>query len=510
MSVTALPPAPPFMHVNDPAVKARLVNLRESVAPILANNLFPHFTDHSVAHSDSLARYVDDLIVPLQTTERRLTEDELFILYAACYLHDIGMQHGKANETNVIGTLNLLPTFGELRAEQQSEIIRKHHAAISAEMVRASLNSAAPIIGIQLTVDYFPMYVAALCEGHTLAVESERYKSLMVEGPNIRTELLSGLLRIADILDLSRRRANRAKALTLNLGLESQTHWWRHHYTEDITIDANKNLVSVWFDFPKSHNAEYRRVVPQIQMPWIQDEFTRQTPVFHRYGFGWSVTSIVNDRPDSAAEPMPDSVLAEMLKQLHRQLKWAEEEHRQMVVKLFEESQPHIERRLAELESRKVSLSSGEYLKEISKLAADVSELGGRRTARRLLRSAYDAGEAELSPGERLEITVQLVNLLREEDDTRGAVNALKRLVPLAEALPDTDPKKFSFWKTWASSLAEELAYSDAIAAFNRAIELSPNGEEKEGLQAELAELHLLCGNIDEALKISAEDSVGD
>ncbi len=396
MPVTALPAAPPFMHLNDPTVKARLVNLRESVAPILANNLLPHFTDHSVAHSDSLARYVDDLIAPVQATEKRLSEDELFILYAACYLHDIGMQHGKANETNVINALNLLPGWGELTPEQQSEIIRRHHAAISAEMVRSSLNAAAPIIGIQLTVDYFPMYVAALCEGHTLPVESERYKSLMVEGPNIRTELLSGLLRIADILDLSRRRANRAKALTLNLGLESQTHWWRHHYTEDITIDHNKNLVSVWFDFPKSHDAEYRRVVPQIQMPWIQDEFTRQTPVFHRYGFGWSVTSIVNNRPDSAAEPMPDSVLAEMLKQLHRQLKWAEEERRQMVVKLFEESQPHIERRLADLESRKVSLSPGGYLREMSQLAADISELGGRRTARRVLSGAYHSGQAEL------------------------------------------------------------------------------------------------------------------
>jgi tetratricopeptide (TPR) repeat protein len=165
---------------------------------------------------------------------------------------------------------------------------------------------------------------------------------------------------------------------------------------------------------------------------------------------------------------------------------------------------------LAELEAKKLSLSPGAYLKEMSKFAADVSELGGRRTARRLLGSAYDSGQAELSPGERLEITVQLVNLLRQEDDTRGAVNALKQLVPLAEALPDTDPKKLSFWKEWASSLAEELAYSDAIAAFNRAIELSTNKKERDGLRAELAELYLLSGNIDEALKISAEDSASD
>src|SRR5437588_5246824 len=151
-------------------------------------------------------------------------------------------------------------------------------------MVRNSLNATAPIIGIQLTVDDFPTYIAAFSECHTLPTESARDKALTQPGPNLRIELLSGLLRIADILDLSRRRANRAKAITLALSLESQTHWWRHHYTEDITIDQNQKLVSVWFDFPKSHDAEYRKVVPQIQMPWIQEEFMRQTPVFHRYG----------------------------------------------------------------------------------------------------------------------------------------------------------------------------------------------------------------------------------
>lgn len=100
-------------------------------------------------------------------------------------------------------------------------------------------------------MDYFPNYVAAISEGHTLPIESPRYRELTVDGPNLRIELLSALLRIADILDLSRRRANRAKELTLGLSVESQTHWWRHHYTEDIVIDQDRKLVSVWFDFPR-------------------------------------------------------------------------------------------------------------------------------------------------------------------------------------------------------------------------------------------------------------------
>src|SRR6266849_2855433 len=96
---TQLPQSPPFAHVKDEGIRSRLINLRQSVAPILANNLLHHFTDHSVEHSDSLARYVDALILPLQATAEKLSEDELLILYAACYLHDIGMQYEKAYET---------------------------------------------------------------------------------------------------------------------------------------------------------------------------------------------------------------------------------------------------------------------------------------------------------------------------------------------------------------------------------------------------------------------------
>lgn len=43
---------------------------------------------------------------------------------------------------------------------------------------------------------------------------------------------------------------------------------------------------------------------------------------------------MIKDRADSIAEPMPDSVFAEMLKQLYLQLKHDEQQHSEMVVKL--------------------------------------------------------------------------------------------------------------------------------------------------------------------------------
>lgn len=506
MPFSQLPPPPPFRHAQDHGIRSRLNQLRESVAPILANNLLPHFTDHSVTHSDSLARFVDELVEPLQAGAHKLTEDELFILYAACYLHDIGMQYEKAGETSVIVNLHLLQPWEELSEDERRKLLRLHHAAVSAEMIRQSLRAEAPVVGIQLTPDHFPQYVAPLCEAHTLPVESLRYKTLMSGGPNIRMELLSGLLRIADIFDLSRRRANRSKALTLALELESQTHWWRHHYTEDIEINQAQKLVSVWFDFPKSHIAEYRRVVPQLQMPWIEAEFDRHAPVFHRYGFGWSVTSVISERLYSDAEVMPDAVMAEMLKQLYRQLRHDEESHRHMVVQLFAEAQPHIDRRISEVEARKAAMSAGDYLKEISRIAADLSDLGGKRSALKLLRGEFNAGVGELEAVERLEIATQLASMMREDNDPRGAIGVLKDLVPLADELQDTHPRKLSFLKSWAKSLVDMYAYEEAVDAYERAIRLARNDEGQRELKAELAELHFLFGRLDGALSASTDE----
>src|SRR5437870_13857520 len=131
MPTSQFAPPPAFEHLTDEAIRARLVNLRESVAPILSSNVLLHFTDHSVNHSDSLARFVDDLIRPLQCSDQRLSPDELFILYAACYLHDIGMQFEKANETQVIAALNLVTPWHDIPLEDRQNMIRQNHAAIS-------------------------------------------------------------------------------------------------------------------------------------------------------------------------------------------------------------------------------------------------------------------------------------------------------------------------------------------------------------------------------------------
>ncbi len=233
--------APALTHLEGESARSLLVQLRHAVAPILDNNILPHFTDHSVLHSDGVTQLVDMLIGPLQKTDERLDEKELIILYSACYLHDIGLQYENAGETKTISGLQLAIPWNEQPEDARRNLLRQYHHLISAEMVHASVRAEAPIIGLQLKEDYEPSKVACLCESHNLYMEVEsdhaRYLEVTEDGPGIRMGLLAGLLRVADILEESRRRATRPKARTLMLDITSQMHWWRHYFTEDIVVN---------------------------------------------------------------------------------------------------------------------------------------------------------------------------------------------------------------------------------------------------------------------------------
>ena len=80
-------------RLRDRGLQARLTTIRNAVEPVLRTNNFPQFTDHSVAHSDRLCSILDELTSPFIGSDRQLNNAEAFVLYSACYLHDVGMQH---------------------------------------------------------------------------------------------------------------------------------------------------------------------------------------------------------------------------------------------------------------------------------------------------------------------------------------------------------------------------------------------------------------------------------
>jgi len=130
---------PDFRWLCDDKKRSRLEDLRNQITPVLEINLFPHFTDHSVGHSDRLIEIVNKLIESIQVNDKKITDEELFILYAACYFHDVGMCYEKVGNTKTFIELKEQQEWADLSDESRREFIRRNHHKISAELVYRSL-----------------------------------------------------------------------------------------------------------------------------------------------------------------------------------------------------------------------------------------------------------------------------------------------------------------------------------------------------------------------------------
>jgi hypothetical protein len=484
-------PPPAFSRFASDVYRARLVMLREKVAPILANNLLPHFTDHTVTHSDQVTELVDKL---LEDAKPNLSDPELLILYSACYLHDVGMQYEQAGQTQTIKGLNLDPAWDRQSEVARRDLLRRFHHCISAEMVGASAGAANPPIGFQLTSDFNAPYIAQLCHAHAIPTDTDDYRSLVEDGPGIRMGLMSALLRLADILDESRRRALPERARTLLLDIDSQKHWWRHYYTEGVILDPARHEVTIWFDFPKNRLTEYKKIIPALQMPWIQEEFQRHASVLFANGCQWTVRQQMSAKPYSDVEAMPESVLMAMVNELTHRNRARDEELRLAALTQLKEARPSFQRRLALLKEQEEMLAAGAYLLELSNIAFDLFGLGGRRAARSLLHNRFSNDYQQLAFDDRVRIGLCLLEWQIDADNDHEAVQLLDKLGPEFEALQSSDERKVAFTRLRIKVLDMQCAYDETKAVILKSIETATSLE-RTAMEADLAEMRLLHGD---------------
>src|SRR5689334_12503955 len=116
-------------HADPPLdLYKRLERVRASAEKIWEVQRLAWFTDHRAAtHSRKIIDHLGNLLVHLQSTAQKLTPHELYVLLAACYLHDIGMQDFKTEDGR--GVDQLTP--------QDYNQIRKAHPRRARELIIA-------------------------------------------------------------------------------------------------------------------------------------------------------------------------------------------------------------------------------------------------------------------------------------------------------------------------------------------------------------------------------------
>lgn len=477
------------LHLKDEEYILLLQGLRKAVTPILANNILPHFTDHSMSHSDRLVNIINKLISPIPD-HKKLSNQELLILYASCYLHDIGMQYENAGNTRTISELALGQKWEELAESTRRDYLRNHHHKISAEFVTMLGPDHDSPISYKFPSDMKPEYIAALCEAHCVPVESPRYKELLDTVPAIRMPLLSALLRVADILDESCRRITIEKFNTLLLDNESRKHWWRHYYTEETSFDVKKMEITFHFDFPEAKKEEYEAIIPDLQLPLVRTEFSNHNNIFNESQLNWSFKWALTDKPYTTVKSMPEEVLAEMLKELHFRKSKEAEEKQLMALNSFAESKPYIQRRIDDLRKNK---ESKEYLLDLWSLAKHMKELGSVRSAWNILRSEFNKNMQSLPKRKQIEVGIWLAETMLEDGMIRDAVDIMINIGGSIGELESTNILR-NYFKTKLKVMVSGLHWDEAKEAFISLYQKTTDSFEKQKISADMSEWAFLSG----------------
>jgi HD superfamily phosphodiesterase len=241
-------------HTLDADQRRALENVRAAAERIWASPLHRYYTDHTTAHSERIVTLLDGLTAGMMATPKRLSSTEVYVLLAAAYLHDIGMQ----NERFADGDSS---TSSERRLDE----IRAHHNELTAEMIYAVIEDPANAFDIPLARDPAVVEATALvAEGHRrVDLSSADYDPLPHGNETLRLRLLAALLRFGDELDIDHRRVDVERMKLLNLPEDSQVHWWKCHYVGGLNIADE--FIRIAYRFPRDRPDYEEFIVPLVE-----------------------------------------------------------------------------------------------------------------------------------------------------------------------------------------------------------------------------------------------------
>jgi hypothetical protein len=221
-------------------------NVRAAAGRIWARPLHRYYTDHTVTHSERVIALLDGLTAGMMVTEKHLSPTEVWVLLAAAYLHDVGMQN-------------------ERFAGGDVEEIRACHHEQTARMIYAVFEDPANAFPILLTGDpALVEAVALVAKGHRrVDLAGAEYEPLAHGGETLRLRLLAALLRLADELDVDHRRVDLEQMKLLALPVESQLHWWKCHYVAGVSIADG--YIRVGYRFPQERPDYEGFIVPLVE-----------------------------------------------------------------------------------------------------------------------------------------------------------------------------------------------------------------------------------------------------
>jgi hypothetical protein len=303
----------------------RFRRVRVSAEELWRRQRLDWFTDHTAErHSRRIVDLLGALTERLQQTDQRLRPTEAYVLLAAVYLHDIGMQDfrvdGRATEDFTAADYKLIRTRHPQRGHDL--IIER---ALQLEPGRDHFR-----IDLDDDLQYL-LPIALVAKGHgsaffeTVVAELE-HRDFAPDNSLLRGGLLTALLLIADELDLHEDRATFPPEMTLSP--MSALHHHVNHYVTRVVVAAGPlpQQRSMQLSLAYPHGSEhYQPEVRSFIVDKLACQARRVNPVLRKGTRGeMELDTVIKVRETTEAIPsarrgMPEAALALLQSELWEQ-----------------------------------------------------------------------------------------------------------------------------------------------------------------------------------------------
>lgn len=243
-------------YISDPKFFTSLILIRgimESIWATDAPKLVQNYTDHGMEHSERVAEFVERLLKV--NPHVKFSKQEIYLLLAGVYLHDIGMQCNiikypevkeKAEKLGAKFDVEFNTKTANSYLPEQQNAIRKNHHYLSAAWIDYFYENKDSIL--YYATKSIPYYLVDdlmdICKFHSKLPITD-CPDTFSHDPNNRKKMVAALLRLADELDISSRRVNIETAMLFNMNPENAVYWWLHNYTQVNFISHNKIHLTV-------------------------------------------------------------------------------------------------------------------------------------------------------------------------------------------------------------------------------------------------------------------------
>lgn len=213
---------------------AKFIHIQDNAKKVVSNSrvFFSTFTNHDVVHLENVENIIDGMLE--DEIIDNLTDEEIFCLLSAVWLHDVGMIPIDKEKQE-------FEKKTEEQREEYGKYVRKNHHSRSKHYVTEHKEE------LHLN-EIESRAIGNICKGHR-SIDLSKLQDIPSKN-DIRVNALAALLRLADECDISEERESCLSSEGI-MGEIIQEHYKIHTIVKSVQFDHDSNNILI-----KAHVSE--------------------------------------------------------------------------------------------------------------------------------------------------------------------------------------------------------------------------------------------------------------